>query len=58
MATAEEILTWAADNGDVPTEAELHDWLAKLTAGDMDASVLSQLQFEYEDAPTCGCRSY
>ena len=50
MATAKEILTWAADNSDVPTEAELHSWLAELTTGDMDARVLSQLQFEYEDA--------
>ena len=50
MATTEEILTWAADGGDIPTEAGLHNWLAELTAEGINDSILSQLQFQYEDA--------
>lgn len=50
MATAEEILTWAAGDGDIPTEAELHDWLSEVTAGDMNETVLSHIRFQYEGA--------
>ena len=50
MATTEEILTWAAGGGEIPTEADVHNCLAELTAGEMNESILSQLQFLYEDA--------
>ena len=50
MATAQEILKWAARGGDIPTEVELHNWLADLTAGDMNETVLSHIKVEYEGA--------
>ena len=50
MATIEEILTWAADGGEIPTEAALHKDLTDRTAGKMNENILGQLQFEYDGA--------
>ena len=32
----------------IPTATDLHNWLAELTAGEMNENILSQLQFQYD----------
>ena len=48
IQAAARIVGLAGD--EIPTDADVYDWLVKTTAGKMDEALLSQLQFQYDGA--------
>ena len=58
MATIEEILTWAADGGEIPTEAALHKDLTDRTRRKDERKHPGTASIRVRRRPsTCGCRS-